>query len=139
MTGNVMLGSQLGPMSNHILDLLCYEFRWLMFPKPQRHPSLRFELANYPKIASLVGGQFFSPPIGVVLRHRAVLWATVPEAPVNENSDLRSFENEVRPTPHPSNRRFVDSIPKTLGVDKPTHSELGHGVRSRLPLQALPC
>jgi hypothetical protein len=69
-----------------------------MLPKAKDGPSSRPESDVRVAISTSIRFDFFSPPSRVRLRPRAVLWASMPEAAVDEYGDLCSNEGHIRPT-----------------------------------------
>lgn len=73
-------------------------------------------------------------PVGVIgLRSRAMQWAGVPEAPINEDRDLRTSEYDVGPEPHPTEVEGV-VLPKAIAgrVERGPQGDLGLGVGSSI-------
>ena len=64
-------------------------------------PDMHDNPPDIPKLSVLaaISGNILvelrSPPLGVVLRRRAVVWAAVPEAPIYEYGDPRPRQRDV--------------------------------------------
>lgn len=71
--------------------------------------------------------QFREPVVPVSFRDCRVLWAPVPETPVNEDRDLLASEHDVCAASS-AERRVVDSIPEACLVQQPSHGDFGGGV-----------
>lgn len=114
------------------------EFGRLVLPNPNYSPSsLDEQLVGVgvplPVVPDLVG-----PERRVGLRDRVMLGTTVPETAVDEHSDLRACEYEVRPPIQSRDRAIVDAIPQARGVRGAPDSELGLRVAAAVPLHPSP-
>jgi hypothetical protein len=72
--------------------------------------------------------------IRIRLRRGGVLRAHVPEAPVDENGDLRRPEDDVRPPAHARDNGPLDAVAKAGRVQGTTQGHLRPGVPSSLLL-----
>jgi len=79
-------------------------------------------------IPLLVASEFGCPPGGIGGGRRLVLRAAVPEAAVDEHSDLGASEQDVRPTAGHVGQCLVDAIPEPQPMEFPTEEQLGRGV-----------
>jgi len=69
----------------------------VMFPEPDYTPARSLKAAPGVNIATMVSFDLLTPPVRILLGPGAVNRATMPEAPVHEDSDFRGFENDVGP------------------------------------------
>src|SRR5262245_13391737 len=66
-----------------------------MPPNPHDLPSISPEPRVSVAITLLVRDDLGPPELGILLGPRRVLWATVPEAAIDEDSDTRAGESDV--------------------------------------------
>lgn len=66
-----------------------------MLPDPDNCPAGVGQCLVGAAVASHVRVELLLPPGAVGLWHRAVLWAAMPEASVDEHGDLRPYEDDV--------------------------------------------
>jgi len=66
-----------------------------MLPDVNDSPPEILELCVLAAIAGNILVELRSPPLGVVLRRRAVVWAAVPEAPIYEYGDPPPRQRDV--------------------------------------------
>src|SRR4051794_33338127 len=91
------------------LDAIRSLFRFLVFPHTDHCPSRIEQRSVGSSIASLIGVNFLSPPRRVRLRPGCVLWAPMPEAPVNKDRNPCPREYQIgSPSPIRGKRRTVD-------------------------------
>jgi len=64
-------------------------------PKSEHCPSRSLKHIGYPLISDMIARQLFLPPVTVSFRDCAVLWATMPKAPVNEYCQLDAREGDI--------------------------------------------
>src|SRR4051794_18468404 len=86
---------------NNRFDVTHYNERVIVFPDADNVPSLCAEPRVRIAVAGDVGAELAVPPVGVVLGHRSVRGANVPEATVDEHDDLRANKEEIAPPPTP--------------------------------------
>lgn len=67
-----------------------------MLPNSQHPPTPRAERAIHFPVTRVVASQLLAPEFRVVLRLRAMDRAAVPEATIDENSELKHWKNKVR-------------------------------------------
>ena len=67
-----------------------------MFPESEHKPTGIPEFAIVPPIAFDVRRELLKPPTSIGVRRSAVLWAGMPETPVEEHCDTFLWENQVR-------------------------------------------
>lgn len=79
-------------------------------------------------IPLLVTGKLRTPKVGVGLRHRAVIRATVPKAAVDVDGHFLAWEDEVGAGTDSRHRWAVDPEPQTTSVQLTAQGELGSGV-----------
>lgn len=98
-----------------------------MLPEPQYHPPCGFERGVCFAIALDVALKLRQPVLGVALRQCRMLWATMPEATVDEDSDPLAREDDVG-SPAAAQGGEIDPVAQPRGVHQPAHCEFGLGV-----------
>lgn len=81
-------------------------------------------------IALTVGEELRSPALGIRLRQVRVLFADVPEAPVDEDGHARTREHQISAASRPVTDASVDEEPPSAGVERSADRQLGRGVTS---------
>jgi len=95
--GLVQTSQLLAPSPERVLDLRNRSIQGLVFPETHHSPPVFLEGFIVRLVPRHVAGDLRLPVLGVVpSRYVAVLWAVVPEAPVNEDCHLVSCEHNVR-------------------------------------------
>lgn len=96
-----------------------------------------------PRIALTVRQQLSVPEVGVRLRQLGVHLAEVPEAPVDEDSDPRTWEHEVGSNAAPTAHWPVDEEPSPSAVQLTAQGEFGRCVSpteaSHVPPTSIVC
>lgn len=109
-----------------------------MLPDSDDAPS---ELGKHPigiQITLAVGRDLLTPPRSVGLRHSPVLWATVPEATIDEHRHSCTDEHEVGATTAQSLQRGpIDSIPQSPAPQLASECQFRRSVASPLVLHPL--
>lgn len=101
----------------------------LVFPYPNGRPARVEEQRVGLAVARLVPFDLFGPvPAVRPMLPLAMVWATVPEATVHEDGDLRAGEHEIRLAWQLSKRSAVDEVAQSPAVKDPPESQLGPGV-----------
>lgn len=96
-------------------------------------PDTGYDPAHLPKPSISVAVPFCiaqdlgPPPLGVGLWPRGVMWASVPEASVNEHCESVAREDDVASSPQPW-QRVIDTVPMTSPVESLTQGKLTGGV-----------
>ena len=103
-----------------------------MFPNPQDAPSGCGEAFVGIEIAPLVRLNLVSPEIGIALGARAMLWATVPKAAVDEDRNAMAREGDIWPRCAPPSAN-----PKIHAVPEPSSVQQGSDCELRLRVTAL--
>lgn len=106
-----------------------------MLPEPQRQPASCDERTVRTLVPLLVRQKLRTPPLAVVLGHRSVNRTTVPEAPVDEDGNLRRPEHDVGTKSLIREWLSIDPEPKTPAMKQRADFELGPGVSASLALQ----
>jgi hypothetical protein len=88
------------PSADLCLDPVRGHVRVLMLPQALDGPAGLAESSVVSPIAIDIGGELRQPILAVAVGHRAMLGARVPEAPVDENSELQPREHDVGPDPN---------------------------------------
>jgi len=103
------------PCSFHPLHGLIY---WLVFPDPYDHPSIGPKLVGHPLISPLVPRQLRTPVARICPWLVPMLWASVPEAAIDEDGDPIARENNIglNPRSRRSLELMVLSKAKAKGV-----------------------
>lgn len=73
------------------------------------------------------------PPCSIAGRRCLVFGAPVPEAPVDEDGNLRTGEQDVRAAPRHSRQGVVDAVSEPQSMEFATKEHFGLGVASGLP------
>lgn len=99
-----------------------------MLPDVNDSPPEILELCVLAAIAGNILVELRSPPLGVVLRRRAVVWAAVPEAPIYEYRDPRPRQRDVG---GPWKGSEVNPVTQAEPVEFTPHGQLRSRVSSR--------
>lgn len=67
-----------------------------------------------------------------------MVWAAVPEAPIDHHSELDAGEHDVSPAAPPAQERDVDAITQATSMEFPPQSQLGSSVSDPLALKPSP-
>lgn len=105
----------------------------LVLPHAKHGPSEGAEMAVCVTVPLDVARELGTPPRGVRSGRCLVLRASVPEAAVDEDRDLRAGEQDIRPTSRHAWQGVVDSVPEPQPMKLPTQEQLRLGVAGRLP------
>ena len=95
-----------------------------MFPHPDHVPPGCAQYLTGVGVPSGSCGQLHSPPVFVDPGTRAVLGASVPEAPVDEDSQLLLRERNVDRTASVTGDLPCDAIAEPPGVQQPAQRQL---------------
>jgi hypothetical protein len=106
-----------------------------VFPDPDHRPSFVAQGRVRSFVASLVGIELLSPPGGVVLRLGRVLGTPVPEAPVDEDSDPFTRENQIGTGADVLGDPAVDSVAVTKPMEFTPQCHLRRCVADALGLE----
>lgn len=107
--------------------------RVLVLPHPQRQPPGGSQAFVSVTITPLIALDLGSPEFSIALGPRCVLRASVPEAPVHEDSDLRPSEQDVGFPPDSFQRFAMHSVPKSCRMQSSAKRHLDFGVPAPLP------
>ena len=110
------------------LDSLYDRFDWLMLPETEHHPPSLSQLLCRFCIACSILAHLLIPVRAIRKWPLIVLGTSVPETPVDEDSDLRAGEHYVRRPPKARYRPKVHSVPEASSVKKPANCHLRIGV-----------
>ena len=110
----------------------------LVLPNPNHSPSSFDEQLVGVGVPLPVASDFVGPERRVGPRDGVMLGATVPETAVDEHSDLRTREHEVRPSIQSRDRAEVDAISQARSMGCAPDSELRLRVASAVPLHPAP-
>jgi hypothetical protein len=97
----------------------------LMLPYPNDLPASSSECLVVAAIPRCVLSQLQPPPLGIRLRSGRMRRAGMPEAPINEDGDLRRPKDDIRPASKASDRRNMLSEPKSSPVQLGAEGHLG--------------
>jgi hypothetical protein len=75
----------------------------------------------------------FPPELGVVGRPGHVVWASVPEAAIDEHHNSGWPEDDVGPTSHTGKNGTVDAVAKTASVERSSQRKFWLGVSRTSP------
>jgi len=89
-----------------------------VLPKSQDSPPLIFEDGVGLFVALLVSLNLRSPPVGIGPRLPEVLWASVPEAAVDEDCNPSAPKNDVGAPPKSRDRSSIDSVSEPAFVQQ---------------------
>jgi len=99
-----------------------------MLPDMHDNPPEIPKLSVFAAIPGNILVELRSPPLGVVLRRRAVVWTAVPEAPIYEYGDPRPRQRDIG---GPWKGSDVNPVPQTGPVEFTPHGQLRSRVFSR--------
>lgn len=106
----------------------------LVFPDNNRQPACIIQYTKGLRITSEVGFALKAPVLRIGTRWLVVNAASVPEAAVYEDGDLRLREDDVCPTINVGDGSRVDSIPQSQCVESGSQSYLRFGIRAGVSL-----
>jgi hypothetical protein len=89
----------------------------LVLPDSDDEPPPFPEAAISIRVTSSVGRYLRLPPIPMLLRPCPMLWATVPEAPVHEDSDPGLGEDHIHTSSQAFERAAVQEIPEAQSIE----------------------
>lgn len=89
------LREQRSSSGKQMRDSAGYCFHVLVGPYPYREPTSGSKLTRSVEISLSIRFDLCAPPLSVLLRPSSVDRAAMPEAPVNEDRNSRSIENDV--------------------------------------------
>jgi hypothetical protein len=101
----------------------------LVLPHPHGQPTLLPQPPVGVSIALAVSLELVPPPVRVRSREGGVLRTQVPEAPVDEDGDLRGTEDDVGPSAHAREDRPLDAVAQPGCVQGTAQRDL----RARVP------
>lgn len=122
---------------NCIDNLLADVFGVLVLPEPQDLPSEAAQRVGVTAVPFHVARKFRAPPVCVVLRLCRVQRAPVPEAPINEDNDSSSREDDIAAATHRSIWSVVNSVSITSRMEPAADLQLYLGIATGLPRHAL--
>ena len=96
-----------------------------MLPDVDSKPSPSSQSFVFPSVAITVTQKLLFPPHPIVFRQYAMPWAMVPETAINENSNPRSAEDNVRT---PRQRCVVKPVPHATAVQITAETQFRAGV-----------
>src|SRR4051794_11799865 len=109
----------------------------LVLPVAQDCPSSGLERGGVAPVALHVAVELLRPVRVVCPRRRPVVWASVPEAPVDKDCHARPDEHDVGSTSEPPDGGVVLSKSKPTTMQRAAYCDLGRGV-SAVPLHNPP-
>jgi len=104
-----------------------------MLPNPHNLPSASGQSLIGIAIASSVGVDLVAPEFSIAFRPSAMLWATVPEAPIDEDSHFRPRENNVYTSMRKWRHHLVDAVSQAYCMEATSHPHLGGRVALASP------
>jgi hypothetical protein len=110
------------------LDLLSRVRRPLVLPNPDHGPAKVFERDIGLLVTPAVGRDLLAPPSGVRFGCNAMVRASMPEAPVDEDSDAGTREHNVDSPSREPGYGLIDTKTQTTLVQQRAHPHLGRGV-----------
>lgn len=124
MLGARVIGEAITPQG---LNAIGNDHRILVLPGSHHQPAGLTERYIVAPVTGNVGSKLGAPPIGVRLWSHCVLWASVPEAAVNEDRDLRPSQCDIGAT-----RKVpqVDAVPEPSAVQLAAESQFRPGIPS---------
>lgn len=105
-----------------------------MLPDAKDLPALRFEHSRRLTVPLHVPRQLRLPVLMMSSGNIRVHRAAVPEATIDEHSETKPSEDDVRPTPPIGARSVVNPVSKALSVQDPPDCKLRLGVSSPVAL-----
>jgi len=103
-----------------------------MFPDSHHLPARIVETSIGVGVATLIREDLLSPPRCVGLRPCRMIRTAMPETAVDEHSDPRPPEDNIRAAPNSGDRRVIDPVPKSTAMEELPESQFGRSV-------TLPC
>ena len=123
-------------LRHHGSDLLANHRRVVVFPGPHDEPPDRDKASVSVFVAGLVTGDLVRPvPAVDVMSALAVLWAAVPEAPVDEDRNPGRTERDVdAPAASARDHRPVEAVTEAATMKLAPESQLRRGIALTLEL-----
>ena len=124
-----MLGARVigEPITPEGLNAISNDRRILVLPGSDHQPAGLTERHIVAPVTGDVGFKLRAPPIGVRFWSYCVLWASVPEAAVNKDRDLRPSQCDVGPT---RKIPYVDAVPEASAVQLAAKSQFRPSIPS---------
>lgn len=113
------------------LDRIRHGRRFLMLPESERQPTCRREFAVVAPITFEVRLQLLHPPLPIGMRRSAVLWAGMPEAPVEEHRDPFLRKDQVRTGSRHTRNGPIHPEAETASMQPSSHLHLEGCIPSR--------
>jgi hypothetical protein len=101
---------------------------WLVSPNPHDLPAISAESRVRVAVALLVRNDLSAPELGILFGPSRMLWAAVPKAPVDEDGDTRSGENDVGNPSRLSQQGDMDAETESKSMKRTTQRRFGRGV-----------
>lgn len=99
-----------------------------MLPNPHDFPSRSGQSLIGVAIASSIGLDLVAPEFSIVLRPSPMLWATMPEATVDEDGCSCTRENDVYASMRKLRHHLVDAVPQTHRMEATSQPHLRGGI-----------
>jgi hypothetical protein len=126
------------PPLNHVYNPASYRERILMRPEPQHGPSCGSEQSGRMPVANSVAVDLCGPIACIRLRRCMMLRASMPEAAIYEDRDLRTAEDQVSSSPNSRERPCRDAITHPHRMHRTAHSDLRLGISRSIALHHTP-
>lgn len=105
-----------------------------MGPEPEDGPPCAFEVSRGLYVTLTIPGDLCAPIGHVGSRRTIVVWATVPEAAVDEDGDSCTGEDDISGSAKAGQWPKVHSVTQALGMKKVPNSQLRLGVPGSVTL-----
>lgn len=106
------------------LNESCDVFWILMLPVTKHRPTFSAQCECGLEIARAIAGQLWLPVVGIGPWSGAVLRARMPKAPIDENCDPPSCEQDISSGPHYWRGAGIDQVSESGRVEEPTDPQL---------------
>jgi hypothetical protein len=110
--------------------------RSVVFPEAQHCPPPRLQYCGRLRVTLPVAPNLRPPEIGVRGWHSEMLGASMPKAPVDEDRDPGSGEEQVGRATDTRLGTGVHAVPESLRVDDAPYRKLGMGVATAIALHS---
>ena len=126
------------PPLNHVYNPASYRERILMRPEPQHSPSCGSEQSCRIPVANSVAVDLRGPVACIRLWRCMMLRASMPEAAIHENRNLRAAKDQIGSSPNLRERSCRHAVTHPHRMHRASNSDLGLGVSRSITLHHTP-